>query len=111
MHPVPARHWRCYGDAPLPTREEALAAPLAAFPSWWLWMRCSCGRERWLNQVHADPAWQDERLADLVPRFRHKGCDGRPLEVELRTDGDAVGKVVRRVGLVGEGLPIDRKAI
>ena len=29
---TPARHWRSYGDEPLPTAREALDEPLAAFP-------------------------------------------------------------------------------
>ena len=39
------RYWRSYGDDPLPTPAEALAAPLSAFPSWYLRMECElCGR-------------------------------------------------------------------
>jgi hypothetical protein len=30
--PVPKRHWRSSGDAPLPTGAEALDEPFAAFP-------------------------------------------------------------------------------
>jgi hypothetical protein len=33
---VPARHWRSYGNDPVPTGAEALDAPLRAFPSWFL---------------------------------------------------------------------------
>jgi hypothetical protein len=35
---VPARHWHCYGDdpLPLPTGQQALDKPRAAFPSWYL---------------------------------------------------------------------------
>jgi hypothetical protein len=34
--PIPKRHWRSYGDHPLPSGPEALDEPLAAFPSWYL---------------------------------------------------------------------------
>jgi hypothetical protein len=33
---APKRHWRSYGNDPLPTPAEALAEPFAAFPSWFL---------------------------------------------------------------------------
>jgi hypothetical protein len=33
---TPPRHWRSYTDDPLPTPQEALAEPFAAFPSWFL---------------------------------------------------------------------------
>ena len=38
--PVPARHWRSYGDALLPSGKEALDEPFAAFPSWFLRIEC-----------------------------------------------------------------------
>ena len=51
--PTERRRWRSYGDYPLPTAAEALAAPLSAFPSWFIRMECSrCGRDRVINQVH-----------------------------------------------------------
>jgi hypothetical protein len=33
FQPPPERHWRSYGTDPLPTAQEALQQPLAAFPS------------------------------------------------------------------------------
>jgi hypothetical protein len=43
--PVPARHFRSYGDAPLPAAAEALARPFSAFPSWFLRIECDrCGK-------------------------------------------------------------------
>ena len=33
------RHWRTYGNDPLPTSAEALDEPFAAFPSWFLRIR------------------------------------------------------------------------
>ena len=45
--PVPKRHWRSYGDDPLPSGKEALGEPLSAFPSWFLRIECDrCGKER-----------------------------------------------------------------
>jgi hypothetical protein len=35
----PLRHWRCYGDDPLPIGQEALDETLSAFPSWYLRIR------------------------------------------------------------------------
>jgi hypothetical protein len=37
--------WRSYGDYELPDRATALAAPLRAFPSWYLRLECAaCGK-------------------------------------------------------------------
>jgi hypothetical protein len=33
---VPRRHWRSYGNDPLPSGKQALDEPLRAFPSWFL---------------------------------------------------------------------------
>jgi hypothetical protein len=47
--PVPRRHWRSYGDHPLPTGEEALDEPLRAFPSSWFCAlsASAAGRSEW----------------------------------------------------------------
>ena len=37
---VPRRHWRSYGTDPLPSPQEALCQPFAAFPSWFLRIEC-----------------------------------------------------------------------
>ena len=51
--PVPKRHWRSYGDDPLPTGEQALHEPFSAFPSWFLRIECDrCGKVRMVNEVH-----------------------------------------------------------
>ena len=40
-------------SAPLMTRDEALAAPLRTFRSWFLRIECErCGRERYLAETH-----------------------------------------------------------
>ena len=42
---VPQRHWRTYGNDPLPTGAEALDEPFNAFPSWFLRIECDrCGK-------------------------------------------------------------------
>jgi len=51
--PVPRRHWRSYGDRPLPSGTEALDKPLRAFPSWFLRIVCDrCGKERMISETH-----------------------------------------------------------
>ena len=45
VRPVPERHWRSYGNDPLPSPQEALAEPFNAFPSWFLRIECDvCGK-------------------------------------------------------------------
>ena len=74
--PIPKRYWRSYGDAPLPTGNEALDEPFRAFPSWFLRITCDrCGKDRMVNEAHA--AWRDRVLRDILKRMRHDGCGGR----------------------------------
>ena len=43
----PPQVWQPYGTEPLPSRAEALALPLKAFPGWFLSIRCErCGETR-----------------------------------------------------------------
>jgi hypothetical protein len=52
--PIPPRHWRSYGDDPLPTGAEALDEPFRAFPSWFLRVTCDrCGQQRMFSVRHA----------------------------------------------------------
>ena len=52
--PVPKRHWRTYGNDPLPTGREALNEPFRAFPSWFLRITCNrCGQQRMFYQTHS----------------------------------------------------------
>ncbi len=96
------RYWRSYGDDPLPTPAEALAAPLSAFPSWFLRMECErCGKERYTNQVHMPAIAQDTTLAALIERMHHEGCGGRPKVVELVTNGAGGSQPTRRIRLMG----------
>ena len=53
LRPGPKRHWRSYGDHPLPTGEQALDEPLWAFPSWFLRISCErCGKERLISETY-----------------------------------------------------------
>jgi hypothetical protein len=53
MRPIPTRHWRSYGDDPLPTGKEALNEPFRAVPSWFMRSTCDrCGKDRMLNEAH-----------------------------------------------------------
>jgi hypothetical protein len=51
--PILVRHRRSYGDDPLPTGQEALDEPFAAFPSWFMRIRCDrCRKDRMLSEAH-----------------------------------------------------------
>jgi hypothetical protein len=97
--------WRCYGEHPLPSPAEALAAPLQAFPSWYLRMVCQCGQERFLSETHLSLAGRgDQCVAHVVARLRHERCGGSPATVELVTGIPGVSNgMVRRIGLTGDG--------
>jgi hypothetical protein len=101
--PVPKRHWRSYGDDPLPTREEALAAPLRAFPSWFLRIECSrCGLEKYMAETHATLAGHGDRIiGEIIERMRHDGCGGQAGLVELITAIPGASRPVRRIVLLG----------
>jgi ribosomal 50S subunit-associated protein YjgA (DUF615 family) len=54
---APKRHWRSYGNDLLPTGQEALGEPLAAFPSWFMRITCDrCGKDRTVNEAHRQQA-------------------------------------------------------
>ncbi len=64
---IPRRHWRSYGDHPLPTGAEALDEPLRAFPSWFLRIVCErCGKERMVNEAHM--AQGEMLIRDILDR-------------------------------------------
>jgi hypothetical protein len=72
----PRRHWRSYGDGPLPSPLEAPAEPFDAFPSWFLRIECDrCGKVQWINQVHMSRS--DQPLRVILARMRHEHCGGR----------------------------------
>jgi hypothetical protein len=97
---VPKRHWRSYGNDPLPTGAEALAEPFAAFPSWFIRVTCErCGHERMFNEAHA-AAERHMPVRDILDRLRHDGCGGRAGKAELLTgiEGGS-SRPVRRIVL------------
>ena len=101
--PAPAerRHWRSYGNDPLPSPAEALNEPLRAFPSWFLRIECDrCHKVQWINQVHMPRS--EQPLRTLLARMRHEGCGGRAAKAELRTGTEAASSgPVRRIVLRG----------
>jgi hypothetical protein len=99
--PIPKRHWRSYGDEPLPTGREALDEPLAAFPSWFIRITCDrCFKDKMLNEVHAPERQRAMPIRDIINRMRHDGCGGRAGRVELLTGIEAASsRPVRRIVL------------
>ena len=97
--PVPARHWKSYGDDPLPTGREALGQPFRAFPSWFLRITCDrCGKDRMLNEAHTPKA--DMLLSYIIAKMRHADCGGRAARVELLTGIEgASNRPMRRIVL------------
>lgn len=97
--PVPRRHWRSYGDEPLPTGREALDEPFSAFPSWYMRITCDrCGKDRMLSETHTPH--RDTLIRDIIARARHDGCGGRAGKVELITGIDgASSRPVRKIVL------------
>ena len=76
----PQRHWRSYGNDPLPSGIEARDEPFAAFPSWFLRIECDrCGKVQMINEValraaqHADSRHPRE---DAPRRLRRTGRQG-----------------------------------
>jgi hypothetical protein len=101
IRPLPKRHWRSYGDAPLPTAAEALAGPFSAFPSWFLRITCDrCGKATMLNEAHTKGKRREMTLRELLARMRHEGCGGLAGEAELLTGIEGVSPRVRRIVLI-----------
>jgi hypothetical protein len=96
----PTRHWRSYGDEPLPTAGEALGQPFAAFPSWFLRIECDrCGKVTMVNESHAQ--WRRHTMRQILARMRHDGCGGLAAKAELMTGIDGVSsRPVRRIVLL-----------
>jgi hypothetical protein len=99
----PTRHWRSYGDDPLPTGPEALDEPFAAFPSWFLRIECDCcGKVTMLNEAHTTGRRRERPLRALLARMRHDGCGGRAGEAVLLTGIEgASSRPVRKIVLIG----------
>ena len=82
--PIPRRHWRSYGDDPLPTGREAMDEPFVEFPSWFMRITCDrCGKDRMLSENHTPQ--RDLPIREIIKRMRHDGCGGRAGKVELIT--------------------------
>jgi hypothetical protein len=101
----PQRHWPSNGGD-LPSAQEALNEPLAAFPSWFLRITCDrCGGDRMLSEARAIPRQRDLPLRVLLARMRHDGCGGRPGTAELLTGIEGMGsRPVRRIVLLTNPL-------
>jgi hypothetical protein len=97
--PIPKRHWRSYGNDPLPTGAEALGEPFNAFPSWFLRIECDrCGKVQMVNQVHS--ARGNMPIRDILAKMRHDGCGGRAGKAELVSGIEGVSsRPVRRIVL------------
>ena len=65
--PVPRRHWRSYGDDPLPTSREALNEPFGAFPSWFMRITCDrCGKDQMKHRATEAFRAVERRVRDNV---------------------------------------------
>jgi hypothetical protein len=102
FRPPPERHWRSYGNDPLPTPLEAMQQPMRAFPSWFLRIECDrCGKPVMHNEVHMTEHQRGMVLRVLPSRMRHDGCGGRAARAELLTGIDGVSsQPVRRIVLL-----------
>ena len=96
----PRRHWRSYGNDPLPTGAEALDEPFAAFPAWFIRVTCErCGQERMFNEVHS--AQRTMLIRDILDKMRHDGCGGGAGRAELVSGIEGVSsRPVRRIVLL-----------
>jgi len=95
------RHWRSYGNDPLPTGAEALDEPFAAFPSWFLRIECDrCGKVQMINEVPS--AQRAMLIRAILAKMRHDGCGGGAGKAELLTGIEGVSsRPVRRIVLLG----------
>jgi ribosomal protein S27E len=85
----PKRHWRTYGNDPLPSGIEARDEPFAAFPSWFLRIECDrCGKVQMINEVHF--ARPNMPVRAILAKMRHDGCGGRAGKAELLTGIEGV---------------------
>src|SRR5215469_7637345 len=96
--PVPV--WSPDGDDRLPSRAEALALPLQAFPGWFVCIQCErCGETRAVVNAGRSP-WGRMPLVYILRRMRHAGCGGEPSRVELRSGIEGVSsRPIRRIVL------------
>jgi hypothetical protein len=106
-YPVPPVFWHPYDHPerrPDPDRATALAATVAAFPSWYFHSVCGgCGRRAYVSQTGLLlEGWGERRVCEVVASLRCKGCGQRPAVAELVNRLDAHGDgPIRRVRLAG----------
>ena len=88
----PSRHWRSYGDDPLPSDTEALDEPF-------LRVECDrCGKVSMLNEAHTSGRRREMPLRALLARMRHDGCGGLAGNAELLTGIEsASSRPVRKI--------------
>ena len=98
---IPVRHWRSYGNDPLPSGIEDRDEPFAAFPSWFLRIECDrCGKVQMINEVHF--ARPNMPIRAILAKMRHDGCGGLAGKAELLTGIEGVSsRPVRRIVLRG----------
>jgi hypothetical protein len=92
--------WHNHSSDRLPGRNEALRAPLKAFPNWYLRLQCErCDRERYVSEADLmEKGLGDEPVRLFIGRPRHEGCGGRPQTVELVTNIPGISsKPIRRI--------------
>ena len=109
FRPPPQRHWRSYGEDPLPTPAEALNEMFGAFPSWFLRIECGlCGKVVMINESHAATKLRRRPLSEILARMRHDNSGGLPGKAELLSGIEgASSRPVRKIVLMAahDGLP------
>jgi hypothetical protein len=70
---VPARHWRRYGNRPLPSGEEVLDEPVRAFRRGSCAWCARCGKERLICETYL--LHGDMLIRDIIFRMRRDGCE------------------------------------
>jgi hypothetical protein len=89
---LPPRHWRSYGDDPLPSGQEALDEPFAAFPSWFMRITCDrCGKDRMLSETHTKQGAM--LIRDILKRMR----DAAPTAHLWRRPADGTDHAAHRL--------------
>jgi hypothetical protein len=98
----PGSVWPPNSTGPLPSRAEALALPITAFPGWFVCIQCErCGKTRVVVNAGHSP-WGRMPLVYILRRIRHAGCGGEPSRVELCSGIEGVSShPVRRIVLRG----------
>jgi hypothetical protein len=82
----PQRHWRNYGNDPLPSGAKALNEPFAAFPSWFMRISCDrCGNAVMHNEAHFTRGYLPLHI--ILDRKRRDGCGGRAARAKLLRSG------------------------